>query len=82
MRSWIFGLGLVLLLGGCTDACRSSFEAYGASVSVKCYSCGVLIYDGRSRGSVELIRGKEIWKFQDAETGKVVRVSGDCVVEN
>ena len=73
---------LCLLLVGCTDAKWASYEALGSQATVKCYSGGVIIYDGTSTGRVASTRESDGWEFEDAETGKFVRVSGDCLVEN
>jgi len=67
---------------GCTDATRSSIGSYGEAADVKCYSGGVLIYDGSSTGKVATTQHSDGWEFKDAKTGKFVRVSGDCLVEN
>lgn len=78
------GLIVVVLLavGGCTDAQISGMGSLGSPASVKCYSGGQLIYEGRSTGKVAATSNSDGWEFRDATTGKFVRVSGACLVEN
>lgn len=74
-------LALVLIAGmfnGCTDAQRGKIAALGSSASVKCYSGGVLIYDGRSTGKVSSESNSDGYNFVDRETGYTKEVSGDC----
>ena len=67
---------------GCTDADRAAIGAYGEAANVTCYSGGKVIYQGRSTGKVDHPQNSDGWQFKDARTGRFVRVSGPCVVEN
>ena len=67
---------------GCTDASRSSLGSYGDPAEVKCYSGGVMIYNGKSTGKVASTSQSDGWEFRDAASHRFVRVSGDCVVVN
>lgn len=73
---------IFLLLIRCTDAERASLSAYGESSIIKCYSGGKIIYDGVSSGRVATTKESDGWEFKDMKSGKFIRVSGDCVVEN
>jgi len=76
---------LVVLIGilvGCTDAKRASIGALGQSGSIKCYSGGKLVLDTTSTGRIATTSNSDGWEFKDAKTGKFVRVSCDCIIEN
>lgn len=71
----------VITLSACTDTQMSRIVAYGEPATVKCYSGGVLIYEGRSTGRVlKEETGADGYAFKDAATGKLKEVSGDCNV--
>lgn len=83
-----FGYKIVLAfataaaVGGCTDASWSQLEAYGEEAHVKCYSGGVLIYDGYSTGKINRAdSGSDGYYFRDRATGRLREVSGDCDVD-
>lgn len=67
---------------GCTDADMSGLETYGKAGHVKCFSGGQAIYDGMSTGKIQTVQHSDGWEFRDAATGKFIRVSGSCVIEN
>jgi hypothetical protein len=75
-------LALVFVAAGCSDAERARLGALGSAGTVKCYSGGRLFYEGRSTGKIYSEQTSDGWFFKDANTGKLVRVSGDCLVEN
>jgi hypothetical protein len=70
---------LLLLTSGCTDATWSKVTQYGGSQHIKCYSGGVLIYEGDSTGKVVSEQGSDGYYFEDATTHEVVEISADCV---
>lgn len=71
----------VAALSACTDASRAKLAAYGESATIKCYSGGMLIYEGRSTGRVlKEETGADGYAFKDAKTGELKEVSGDCNV--
>src|SRR5277367_3077140 len=76
----IAGISLVAL--GCTDTNVASLMAYGSSGEIVCYSGGQVIYKGRSTGKIQTVTQSDGWEFKDASTGKFVRVSGACVIQN
>jgi len=81
----ILAICLILLLGalaGCTDTNMAVLRSLGDEGTISCYSGGVLIYEGASTGKVQNISGSDGWEFKDKKTGKLIRVSGDCVITN
>jgi hypothetical protein len=79
MRNAI-GMLLLSILAGCTDVERSRMATYGAEATVQCFSGGVLIYDGRSTGTVDANVEFTGFEFREAESGAFVRIRADCVV--
>lgn len=75
------GLAL-LLLAGCTDSSLSSLGAYGSPALIRCFSGGLLIYDGKSTGRVAKVEQSDGWEFREAGTNNFVRVSGACIVRH
>jgi hypothetical protein len=73
---------VLMLLIGCTDAEKASFSALGNPSHIKCYSGGEVFYEGDSTGVIQTVSENDGWQFKDAKTGKLVRVSGACVIEN
>lgn len=73
---------LLLTLTGCTDANMKQWTTLGSSGHITCYSGGKVIYDGYSTGKIASELQSDGWFFQDMKTGKLIRVSGDCLVEN
>ncbi len=69
-------------LSGCTDADRANWTSLGSPGTVKCYSGGQPVYDGVSTGKIVTVKNSDGWQFKDAKTGKFIRVSGDCLIEN
>lgn len=73
---------ILVLLAGCTDAELASFGSYGSPGDVTCYSGGRVVYQGRSTGKIVTMHQSDGWQFKDAANGRLVRVSGDCVITN
>lgn len=71
-----------VLLFGCTDTQIASIDAYGKQGSIKCYSGGKLIYEGVATGRIQTVHQSDGWEFKDSKSGKFLRVTGDCVIEN
>lgn len=81
MHRLIIAAALAIALTACTDTTRAKLGAYGESATIKCYSGGQLIYEGRSTGRVQKEEsGADGYAFKDAATGKLKEVSGDCNV--
>jgi len=79
MKKWFFALVLVV---GCTDAERANWASLGSAGHIVCYSGGNIIYDGYSTGKIATVTNSDGWQFEDKKTGRFVRVSGACVIEN
>ena len=75
-------MAAISIMAGCTDVARSRIGSFGDPAHIRCYSGGMLFYEGNSTGKVSATKGSDGWEFKDAETGKFVRVSGSCLVEN
>ena len=73
---------LFMLLIACTDTEIAQLTAIGEPGHITCYSGGQVIFEGDSTGKIATEEQSDGWKFMDAATGRLVRVSGDCVVRN
>ena len=73
---------VALLLTACTDGRVARFSALGDAGDIVCYSGGQVIYTGSSTGKIAAEEQSDGWYFKDAKTGKLIRVSGDCVIQN
>lgn len=71
---------LAIVFSGCSNANRAAISAWGRRHDIKCYSGGVIIYQGHTTGKVENEDHSDGYYFQDAETNKLVTVSGNCVI--
>lgn len=78
----IFIISVCLLFVGCTDGKWKKVTAIGSPAKVTCYSGGKIIFDGKSTGKVSAEEQSDGWFFEDSETNKLIRVSGDCVIIN
>ena len=67
-----------ITLGACTDTTISNLRSYGDSRQVTCYSGGVVIYQGRSTGMVEVASSGVQFKDQN---GEFIEVLADCVLK-
>jgi len=75
-------LVVVIAFSGCTDADRAQIGALGSKFHVTLYAAsGGVIKEWTSNGKVSTEDHSDGWYFMDAETGKLVRVSGTVVVE-
>ena len=70
----------VIILVGCSNARMAKIQAWGKKHHVTCYSGGVVIYDGDTSGKIENEMHSDGYYFQDDKTGKLVGVSGNCVI--
>ena len=74
-------LAIVFISGlGCTDAERAKLSGFGSAHSVKCYSGGIVIYEGTASGKVQSEAKSDGYYFNDKETGKLMEVAGNCVI--
>ena len=64
----------------CTDAQRSKMFSIGDSAHVKCFSGGIIIYEGYSTGKISSEQDSDGYYFRDKETNLLMEVSGNCVI--
>jgi hypothetical protein len=78
----IVAFATLTTLVGCTDAEKASWGALGDAGHIVCYSGGKVIYEGDSTGKIATVDHSDGWEFKDANSGKFVRVSGQCLITN
>lgn len=79
MKIGVLVILAILGLYGCTDATWSKFSQLGSPQSIKCYSGGVVIYEGESTGKVQSEHQSDGYYWEDAKTHKIVEVSANCI---
>jgi hypothetical protein len=67
-----------LVLTSCSDADQGSFNALGKNRNVKCYSGGVLIYEGSTTGKIENEENSDGYYFTDT-TGNYIEINANCI---
>lgn len=85
-RSIIKGaLALIALttigIAGCTNTQYAHFQALGSDGRITCYSGGRLIFDDFSSGKIMNAHGSDGYEFLSRTTGRLMQVSGTCVVD-
>ena len=78
---WLLALIAVVALA-CSDASVKQWTTIGSPAHIKCLSAGVVLYEGDSTGKVKSEKDSDGWFFEDALSGKLIRVSGDCLIVN
>lgn len=78
---YVVGSILLALCIGCTDADRAQYNSIGCRHKVALYSGGKLVREWTSTGKVLTEEHSDGWYFEDAGTHRLVRVSGDVVIE-
>lgn len=73
----------LLIISACTDATCSKNASFltGQDARITCHSGGVKIFDGCSTGKVSSEQGSDGYYFRDAETNRLVEVSGECFLD-
>ena len=68
---------------GCSDAFTSAVGSslLGTNARITCHSGGVIIFDGCSTGKVHSEAQSDGYYFRDAETNRLVEVSGECFID-
>lgn len=74
-------LVILTILVSCSDAEMSKIGSWGSSAKIKCYSGGLVIYDGHSTGKVISEANSDGYFFRDKGDGNLKEVSGNCVIE-
>ena len=80
MKKLMFVFVTIIGLSACTDAGMGKITSLGSSASVKCWSGGEVIFDGRSTGKVLSEQSSDGYYFRDTRDGKMKEVSGNCVI--
>jgi hypothetical protein len=65
----------------CTDATLSKITSYGSEANIKCYSGGIVIYEGASTGKVQSEKNSDGYFFKEEGTGRLLEVSGNCIID-
>ena len=65
----------------CTDSQRASLSAFGDECTITMYNGGIMVRQWVSTGKVTTIHNSDGWQFKDKKTGKLVRISGDAIIE-
>lgn len=74
-----FCLVVFVSLAACTPTEKAARTDGWNAAHLKCYSGGVLIYEGDSKDEVKW-SDAGAWSFVDAKTDQYVRMSADCIV--
>jgi hypothetical protein len=72
---------IVVLLSGCTSAERAKITALGSKHKITLYSGGIAVRVWHSSGSIVNEEHSDGYYFQDDDTHKLIRVSGQIVIE-
>ena len=76
-----FCLILMFILGGCTDASRAKTFGLGDKFTVEMINCdGSVTHSFTSTGKVRSETDSDGYYFKDAETGKLVEVTGRLII--
>ena len=74
----------VIPFAGCssmqTGLSRNMANLSNRSANIKCFSGGVVIYEGRSKGKVSSEADSDGYNFLDNDTGKLMELSGECII--
>jgi hypothetical protein len=69
------------LFTGCTSADRAKVFAYGSHHKITLYSGGIAVRTWHSSGAINNEEHSDGYYFMDDSTGKLIRVSGQIVIE-
>jgi hypothetical protein len=82
IKHGLLAVACIALLSGCTDAQWQQVSVLGNAGEITCYSGGKIIYQGKSTGKISTEEGSDGWYFKEDGSGKLIRVSGACVIRN
>jgi hypothetical protein len=77
----LFVMAVALLGFGCKDSEVAQWKSLGTKHRVTVYSGGVAVKVYHSTGNVSNEGQTDGWYFEDAETHRLVEVSGTVVIE-
>jgi hypothetical protein len=69
------------LFTGCTGASIAKFESLGSKHKITLYSGGIAVRTWHSTGYIQNEEHSDGFYFKDDVSGKLIRVSGDIVIE-
>lgn len=74
-------LAVILASTGCTNADRAKIFAYGSKHKITLYSGGVAVRVWHSSGAISNEERSDGYYFMDDDSRRLIRVSGDLVIE-
>jgi uncharacterized lipoprotein NlpE involved in copper resistance len=77
----VLAIVLVAALSGCSNASQAKINAWSKSHKVSLYSGGIQVGQWVTTGKVENEQQSDGFYFQDSVNGKVIRISGDVIIE-
>jgi len=80
MKKAIVLISLMILVG-CTSADRAKFGSLGSRHKITLYSGGIAVKVWHSTGYINNEEHSDGYYFMDDATGKLIRVSGNIVIE-
>lgn len=83
MKKLILLLCITCFLSSCfKDSEKAQFSALGKQHIITLYGCdGKQVKQWTSTGSVSNEEKSDVWFFEDLETGKLIEVTGNIVIE-
>ena len=73
-------IGISLAFAACTDAQQAKIGGYGQTFKVEVISGGQVVRTYKSTGKVLSESSSDGYYFTDADTNKLVEISGDVIV--
>ncbi len=71
----------LLIAAGCKDATMAQFNSLGSKHKITMYSGGKVVGTWESTGNVSNEEHSDGWYFEDAQTHKLVELTGQLVIE-
>ncbi len=71
---------ILVSFASCTDGRMAKLRSYGSSRTIECYSGSKLIYSGASTGKISSEAQSDGYFFQEKGSGKLMEVSGNCII--
>ena len=72
----------IVVLTGCTNADWENMATLGSNAHIRLYSGGQLIGEWESSGKVVTESHSDGYRFVDKKSGKLIRITGQIVIEN
>jgi hypothetical protein len=84
IKTILLAILLTLMLyfcAGCTGASIAKWESLGSKHKITLYSGGIAVRTWHSTGYIQNEEHSDGYYFKDDSSGKLIRVSGDLVIE-